>query len=173
MLPPLVNPARYSRWLAFTVTISAIFSSARVLADISAPTVVPFSNQYHSSWRVRDGSPPQIVDIAQTNDGFLWVASQAGLYRFDGVKFEPFASTPGNSLLNDAVISLAATRDGGLWLGYEFGGASFIKSGVVTNYGPDATFNHNLLGLVEDLDGTVWARLISDYSDSTASDGLA
>jgi signal transduction histidine kinase/ligand-binding sensor domain-containing protein len=156
MLTPLVNPARYSRWRVFTVTICAIFSSTQVLGDIPTPTVVPFSNQYHSSWRVRDGSPPQIVDIAQTNDGFLWVASQAGLYRFDGVKFEPFVSTPGNSLLNDAVISLAATRDGGLWLGYQFGGASLIKKGVVTNYSPDATFKHNLLGLVEDLDGAIW-----------------
>jgi signal transduction histidine kinase/ligand-binding sensor domain-containing protein len=123
---------------------------------MSAPSVVPFSNQYHTAWSARDGLPPLVLDIAQTTDGFLWLASHAGLYRFDGVKFDPYVPTPGNPLLHDGVVSLAATHDGGLWIGYQFGGASFIKQGKVTNYSPADTFNHNLQGLLEDRDGTIW-----------------
>jgi signal transduction histidine kinase/ligand-binding sensor domain-containing protein len=155
-MPQLLGrPTRHSKWIGFAVAC-AIIVSCLVAADIRAATVVPFSDQYHVAWNARDGLPPQVIDIAQTSDGFLWLASQSGLYRFDGVKFEPYVSPPGHPLLKDAVISVVATHDGGLWIGYQFGGASLIKHGVVTNYSPDATFAHNLQGLVEDLDGTIW-----------------
>jgi signal transduction histidine kinase/ligand-binding sensor domain-containing protein len=151
----LLRTARPFQWLGLTV-VCAILLSGRVFADISAPSVVPFSNQYHTAWSARDGMPPQVFDIAQTTDGFLWLASKSGLYHFDGIKFEPYTPPPGSSLLHDAAISLVATHDGGLWVGYQFGGASFIRQGTVTNYSPADTFNHNLQGLVEDLDGTIW-----------------
>jgi ligand-binding sensor domain-containing protein len=156
MLDLPVSRLRRSEWLGCAVAVCGIFFNGPVVAGTSAPLIGPFTNQYHTAWVARDGLPPRIADIAQTGDGFLWLASQAGLYRFDGVKFEPYASSPENSLLRDGIASLAATHDGGLWVGYTFGGASLIKDGVVTNYLPAATFNHNLQGIVEDMDGTIW-----------------
>ena len=151
----LERPTRHSKWIGFAVACATFFSCCAG-AVIPSPTVVPFANQYHTAWSVREGLPPQVIDIAQTSDGFLWLASQAGLYRFDGVKFELYVAPLGTSLLNDAVVSLIGTHNGGLWVGYQFGGASLIKQRTITNYSPADTFNHNLLGLVEDLDGTIW-----------------
>jgi ligand-binding sensor domain-containing protein len=46
-------------------------------------------SQYgHTAWRVEDGvfaGMPNV--IAQTTDGYLWIGTQVGLTRFDGVRF--------------------------------------------------------------------------------------
>src|SRR5260370_30397151 len=49
-------------------------------------------NQYaHTSWKIRDGfSKGSISSIAQTPDGYLWLGTQFGLLRFDGVKNVPW-----------------------------------------------------------------------------------
>lgn len=42
----------------------------------------------HNSWTFEDGAPSNITDMAQSPDGYLWLAAKGGLYRFDGVTFE-------------------------------------------------------------------------------------
>jgi ligand-binding sensor domain-containing protein len=41
---------------------------------------------HHTAWTFKDGMPPNTFAIAQTPDGFLWLGSTTGLYRFDGVR---------------------------------------------------------------------------------------
>ena len=43
---------------------------------------------HHTAWTYSDGIPPNIFAIAQTRDGFLWLGSGSGLFRFDGVRAE-------------------------------------------------------------------------------------
>src|ERR1043165_4164935 len=45
-------------------------------------------SQYaHTSWKIRDGFPKgQVTAIAQTPDGYLWLGTEFGLVRFDGIK---------------------------------------------------------------------------------------
>src|SRR5262245_44763389 len=90
-------------------------------------------SQYaHSAWRVQDGAfggAPQ--GVSQTTDGFLWVGTNAGLFRFDGVRFVPF--TPPEPLPSLAIISLLGARDGSLWIGTELG-LSRWKDRHLTSY---------------------------------------
>jgi hypothetical protein len=48
------------------------------------------------------------------------------LFKFDGVRFELFRSPFGDRLQSTNVSSLFASNDG-LWVGYVFGGFSFLK----------------------------------------------
>jgi len=50
-------------------------------------------SQYaHTAWRVRDGFvKDEILSIAQTPDGYLWLSTEFGIYRFDGVRAVPLA----------------------------------------------------------------------------------
>ena len=50
----------------------------------------------HTAWRVQDGAPGAVRDLAQGADGVLWIASERGLFQFDGVRFERFEPPPGH-----------------------------------------------------------------------------
>ena len=53
----------------------------------------------HTAWRVRDGQlPGSPLALAQTSDGFLWIGTEAGLVRFDGVRFVPLELAAGIAL---------------------------------------------------------------------------
>ncbi|WP_160114967.1 ligand-binding sensor domain-containing protein [Bryocella elongata] len=88
----------------------------------SSPQAVPepaISESTHTFWSRRDGAPGGISSLAQTRDGYLWIGSTLGLYRFDGLHFASFpfnASDPPMPSLY--VSSVAADLDGGLWVSF-------------------------------------------------------
>lgn len=43
---------------------------------------------FHAAWTINLGAPSGITQLAQTAVGFLWLGTQSGLFRFDGVRFE-------------------------------------------------------------------------------------
>ena len=45
----------------------------------------------HDAWAKREGLPvASVTDLAQDHDGYLWLATPAGLLRFDGLRFTVF-----------------------------------------------------------------------------------
>ena len=90
-------------------------------------------SQYaHTAWRIQDGvfsgSP---YAVTQTTDGYLWIGTQAGLVRFDGVRFVPWTSPDGKHLPSSNITSLLGARDGSLWIGMD-GGLSHWDKGLLT-----------------------------------------
>src|SRR5215472_633894 len=75
-------------------------------------------SQYaHTAWTVRDGfSLGNIYALAQTPDGYLWLVSEFGLFRFDGVRTLAW-QPPAGQHLPEKPTSLVAARDGTLWIG--------------------------------------------------------
>lgn len=116
-------------------------------------------SQYaHTAWNVREGfSKGQIMSIAQTPDGYLWLGTTYGLLRFDGVRAIPWQPPQNEPLPQGAIRSLLVTRDGTLWIGADKGLASW-KNGKLTRY-PELTVQW-IFKLVEDIDGTVWAGAV-------------
>jgi ligand-binding sensor domain-containing protein/signal transduction histidine kinase len=62
----------------------------------------------HRIWQTQQGLPQgTIYSILQTHDGYLWLGSQTGLIRFDGVRFETLdnlvPSTPPNMWIRSAL----------------------------------------------------------------------
>jgi signal transduction histidine kinase len=113
---------------------------------------------YHTAWTAKEGAPTDIEALAQTRDGYLWIASTAGLFRFDGVRFERIDSIHGQRLPSRSVYALWAPPAGGLWAGYAFGGASFIHNGTISNYGEhDGLPVGSVRGIAQDKSGVVWA----------------
>ena len=111
-------------------------------------------NQYaHTSWTLRDGdlsAAPQA--LAQTTDGYLWLGTESGLFRFDGVRLVP-GMTNGEGIPSQSITKLLATRDGHLWIGTRRGLAQW-RAGRVIRHSDLA--DHYISALLEDRDGTVW-----------------
>ena len=113
-------------------------------------------SQYgHEAWTVRSGLiKGNIYTIAQTADGYLWLGSEFGLFRFDGVHTIPWQPPAGQRLPNPFIFRLLGTRDGALWIG-TFGGLATWKDGKLTRR-PE--MDGQIVGaLLEDREGTVWA----------------
>ena len=80
-------------------------------------------SQYaHTAWKIRDGFTPGTINaIAQTPDGYLWLGTELGLVRFDGVRAVPWHPPSGQQLPADRITSLLAARDGTLWIATQKG----------------------------------------------------
>src|SRR5271168_2117184 len=97
-------------------------------------------NQYaHTSWKVRDGFVKGFINaIAQTPDGYLWLGTEFGLVRFDGVHYLPWQPPAGQELPSNNITRLLSARDGTFWIGTRTGLASW-KGGKLTQYPEFAT----------------------------------
>jgi len=106
----------------------------------------------HTAWRIQDGvfsGTPNA--ITQTTDGYLWIGTQNGLFRFDGVRFTPWVPVDGK-LASSGIFSLLGGTDGSLLIGT---GANLarLKGGVLTNF-TDGLGRVN--AIVKDHNGRVW-----------------
>ncbi|RXH58935.1 sensor histidine kinase [Granulicella sibirica] len=73
---------------------------------------------HHQSWSTEDGLPQNSVhQILQTPDGFLWLSTEAGIARFDGIAFKTFSHTNDPAFLSDDACCLASSTNGDLWIG--------------------------------------------------------
>jgi signal transduction histidine kinase/ligand-binding sensor domain-containing protein len=117
-----------------------------------------FSGLYHTGWGVSEGVPPNITDLAQTTDGYLWIGTEGGLYRFDGVRFERFQPLKGQGLLSEVITALLAQPDGGLWVGYLEGGATLLKDGRLRHFSENDGLGPRVVSmLARDPTGAIWA----------------
>ena len=118
----------------------------------------PLQDLAHMSWTRRDGAPSDIAALSQTHDGYLWVGSSFGLFRFDGTRFQSYPFTAADPRLPASnIAALAADRDGGLWIGYRMGGISYLHNGTIVNYDKrDGLIGQSTEQLLCRSDGSVW-----------------
>src|SRR5271165_3628729 len=114
-----------------------VFSLAILLACCTCAFALDPSldiSQYaHRTWKGRDGFVPgYISDIVQTPDGYLWLGTEFGLYRFDGVHAVPW-QPPGQQLPDALITSLLVAHDGVLWIG-TLKGLAIWKDGKLKTY---------------------------------------
>jgi signal transduction histidine kinase len=112
----------------------------------------------HVAWGPNEGAPPGIQAIAQTKDGYLWVGTPEGLFRFDGLTFERYQARSEPSLPGGDVVYLLALPDGDLWIGFHSGEISLLRNGHAVNYGRrDGAPRSSIDSLAQDQTGAMWA----------------
>ncbi len=127
--------------------------------DTTLPLDSIGANFHHTSWTSKDGAPAGIVTIAQTPSGWLWVGSNAGLFRFDGVHFERVDLRPPQSTASHSVVRLYVNRGGDLWVAYSFGGADQLAgdTGHITHTREDAEGGTTHYDFAQSAGGDTWA----------------
>ncbi|PJI90574.1 sensor histidine kinase [Sphingomonas koreensis] len=115
---------------------------------------------HHTAWTIEDGAPPDVWALAQSADGFLWLGTGGGLYRFDGVRFEEFRPAPGERLPSANINSLYAAPGGDLWIGFEAGQISRLRGGRLKTFSPTGS-GASVFQIAGDRNGGIWAATTS------------
>lgn len=99
---------------------SAFAGLAALCVAASAAALDPtraLSQYLYDSWGAEKGLPGgSITAIAQTSDGYLWIGTDKGLVRFDGLNFRPFERAHPDPMLIGAVRTLVVDASDNLWI---------------------------------------------------------
>jgi ligand-binding sensor domain-containing protein/signal transduction histidine kinase len=133
--------------LVFTLNARASDNDSDPLGDYTVTT-----------WNDKEGLPAgRIRAIEQDIDGYLWLGTDVGLVRFDGVRFTSWTALSAGPPVT-GVNALMSSRDGSLWVSVSERGLIRIKHGASTLYSEHDGFARSFVfALAEDHQGTVWA----------------
>ena len=127
----------------------------RATADTADRSDSPF---IVDAWSTEQGLPGSVViSVIQARDGYLWLGTQHGLVRFDGIHFTVFdeGNTPG--LINDQVDHLFQDSHTNLWIGTDAGGVALARNGSISNFSVGRSGEEGrLVSACEDARGAVW-----------------
>jgi PAS domain S-box-containing protein len=104
------------RWLlrCAVVGLAGVCFAVSASALDSTRTV---SQYLHDSWGTERGWPGgSITSIAQTSDGYLWIGTDKGLVRFDGLNFHQFEQAHPDPILIGPVRTLLVDASDNLWI---------------------------------------------------------
>lgn len=104
--------------------------------------VRPLRQLIHTTWSPKEGAPAGVIDLAQTPDGYIWIGTNVGLVRFDGVRFLRYAPLSGDSLPSETIRAMLVSRDSSLWVVRKAGVVSRLRNHHLVSYDSSA-------GLVE------------------------
>lgn len=95
--------------------------------------------------------------MVQTRDGYLWLATYAGLAQFDGVRFRIYNSAHTPALQSDRLTSLFEDKQGNLWIGHERGDLTRYRDGKFESLNFHETgVRRKISAIDEDEAGDIW-----------------
>src|SRR5579884_2834711 len=88
------------------------------------------------TWGSSEGLPDtSITAIAQTRDGYFWIGTDAGFFRFDGLKFKLIPLLGETTNRAPSITSLCEDNSGALWIGTEHAGVYKLQGGLTRRLG--------------------------------------
>jgi ligand-binding sensor domain-containing protein/signal transduction histidine kinase len=120
------------------------------------PSLQP-SQYVLDTWQTADGLPENTATaIARTPDGYLWIGTEEGLARFDGVRFTVFDDSNESAIPGKSISVLHVDRGGRLLIG-TMDGMAVLEKGRFKSYGVTAGLVHvPILAILEDKAGRLW-----------------
>ncbi len=124
------------------------------------------AQQLVTRWTSEEGLASNLLlDVLQSRDGYLWIASLSGLVRFDGSSFVNFdrhriAATMARprraELRGNGVLELVEDRDGVLWIGTQSSGVLLLRDGDFHPLATSEKFAYSVRSLLPEPGGSVW-----------------
>jgi ligand-binding sensor domain-containing protein/signal transduction histidine kinase/CheY-like chemotaxis protein/HPt (histidine-containing phosphotransfer) domain-containing protein len=143
------------RTLRIALLVVLFLGSGEALALDPRKAITQYN---YDSWQTEDGLPQNSVQaIVQTHDGYLWLATQEGLVRFDGVRFAVFDRENTRQLERNHIQTLFEASDHSLWIGTIGGGLVRYRNGQFHAYKTkDGLPNNQVWAITEDRTGNLW-----------------
>jgi ligand-binding sensor domain-containing protein/serine phosphatase RsbU (regulator of sigma subunit) len=135
-------------WVSTTKWAAGVLMcAASVLCAPPARALDPHRaiHQYVSrTWGVAEGLPQNSINATvQTPDGYLWLATEEGVVRFDGARFTIFSEATNDAITHNDVTDLCVDGGGALWVAVRGGGVLRYEHGAFRVW-------HAADGLVDD-----------------------
>jgi ligand-binding sensor domain-containing protein len=125
-------------------------------------------------WTDENGLPQNSVrSILQTGDGYLWIATEEGLSRYDGVKFTTFDESNTPAISNNYIFEVFEDSRRNLWISTR-SGLIFYKNGRFSPFRHGDVFSsHVVQTVLEDGEGNLWIGTDGDGLFKYEKDGIS
>jgi PAS domain S-box-containing protein len=130
--------------LFFALACSCSASHAQVL-----------KGYHHTAWTIENGRSA-VWAVQQAPNGFLWLTTPTGVFRFDGLRFESTDEVTNRQVHNADIVTVFLSSSGGVWLTTRTRGLLLWKDNRVTNYPDPRCVPAAEDGIVEDREGALW-----------------
>jgi len=147
------------RWGSLALALVTALVMAVLPASAGTPRDI-LSAYRLTAWGSTEGlSSGTVFAIAQDPAGYLWLGTDMGLVRFDGVRFSKWTSFGPTQLPHVSIRTLCFASDGSMWVGFSsLQGASRVQGGQVRNFSAqDGLPATDITGIVEDAAARIWA----------------
>ncbi len=157
----------------------ALAAPVALFALVHSRTLTQF---VHRIWQVQQGLPESsIYSLLQTRDGYLWLGTQTGLVRFDGVKFTTLDNISPSAPVNTWIRVTAEDGEGGLWFGTNESGLYRLAGGAITHFSTKEGLPSDTIQFLAAIKDDVWAGTPSGLArfsggkitSFTTADGLS
>ena len=138
--------SRMFDWLTKTVLLVA-----QVACAIGTTAWASSTQFHHNSWTEESGIGA-VYDVRQAYDGYLWLQTSNGIFRFDGIRFESTDEVTHGKVSNTGLDAVLPAAKGGVWFMTRSSGLLFWKDEHLTSY-PDTRCTGRLR---EAPDGSLW-----------------
>ncbi len=128
--------------------------------------------QSFENYTVDDGLPAnRVFDILQDREGYIWIATESGLSRFNGVEFKNYFHVPGdsNSLSSNYITRMAEDSEGNLWVGTKKGLNRFNRKDetftrfLKNNYKANGLPGDHIRAILADTSGILWLETLNGF----------
>lgn len=150
----------YPKWMR-----SALIRAGLLVCAVAVIPERAAASWLTRTWQTDEGLPDNsVTGVAQSNDGYLWVATLGGLMRFNGANFEeyPVVQLPGTT--NRVVRRFHLDRSGRLWLAMASGGVIRVDERAARAFtSSDGLLDRRVTAMAEDRNGTMWLAGTSEF----------
>ncbi|MFZ1332891.1 MAG: two-component regulator propeller domain-containing protein [Flavobacteriales bacterium] len=123
-------------------------------ASLSAQTI--------TNYNTNTGLPSNdLRDVAIDGSGNVWLASQAGVIKFDGVNAENHTPITHPGLVSSNVMAIAVMDNGDIWAGTDNGVSVFDGTDYVTYSTADGLSNNQVNNIKQAPNGDIWLATIN------------
>lgn len=164
--PEVLN--RKTSWVLPLMCLLTLFGSS--LAQAQNNSIGP-QLKFHHFGPEHGLASQDLTSVARDSQGFVWVATYAGLFRYDGYRFKQFTHDPDNenSLSGNRLRSVVVDRHDRIWVGSESNGVTMYDPATHTfrRFGndpddPDSYFAGQTLFIEEMRDGSMIFMVFGD-----------
>jgi len=150
-----------SRWLFLALALPTVASAQAGAPPPGLDPRRPISQYLHDVWTIDQGLPQNgVLAIAQGRDGYLWLGTEAGLVRFDGVTFTTFTTATTTALKDNYVSFVMVDTSDDVLVGTWVGGVTRLSAGTAAAIpGAEGAFVN---GIHRDRAGRLWVARTGD-----------